>query len=248
MLRTPRFLALSAALLASAVSGRIAAAEPGWRCDFSDPAELREHWGFRGARFRVPKTRFFIEKNGEASGGGVFVVEANKSTGLLVTLPSGVDLAKYPIMRWRWRIVSRIALAEDKADPDDQAAVVYFGDGSYVRQRCVGYRWECNTRVGETGKLNYVGGLMLVKWFCIRNREFPLNEWVTEEKDVVTDYHNAFGEIPKNYFAISVGANSQYTASDTRVEIDFIELVAREDATSKELASPPAPAAAPAGK
>ena len=231
MLRTPRFFVLSAVLLVSALSGRIAAAEPGWRCDFSDPAELRERWGFRGAKFRVPKTRFFIEKNTEAAGGSVFVVEANKSTGLFVTLPPGVDLAKYPIMRWRWRIVRRLSLAEGKADPDDQAAVVYFGDGNYVHQRSVGYRWEHNTPVGRSGKLNYVGGLMVVNWFCIRNREFPINEWVTEERDVVADYRRAYGEAPQNFCAISVGANSQYSESDTRVEIDFIELVAREDAT-----------------
>ena len=211
-----------------AVAAETEEQKPVWRIDFSDSDTLKKEWEFRGGKFRVPKTKFFAVGNDEGSDGSVLVVEADKSTGLLVTLPENVDLERYPIMRWRWRIVRRLSLADGQPDPDDQAAVVYLGDGSSFRQRCVGYRWEHNTEVGKSGTRHYAGGLMTVKWFCVRNRLHPLNEWCVEERDVFTDYREAFGDPPNKVFALSIGANSQYTRSSTRVEIDYIEFVARD--------------------
>ncbi len=230
MMRTSLFTALSVVPLLLFGNSDSPSPDAVWRSDFANPKLLEKSWQFEGAKFLVPKTRFFLAEAPESSLGRVMVIEAKKSTGVLMTAPKKVDLKKRPLLRWRWRVVRPVKVQRGKTEPDDQAAVIYFGDGTLLKQRCVGYRWERNTPVGTSGILRYAAGMMTVKFFCIRNRETPENVWVTEERDVVGDYIEAFGSEPDDYFILSVGANTQYSESDTRVEIDFIEFVPRPEA------------------
>ena len=199
-----------------------------WRNDFSVADNLETEWQFEGGKLWTPRTRFYIADEPTASAGKVMVVESDSGTGVMLTHPKGVNLTETPIMRWRWRLVRPVVLAEGKKEPDDQAVVMYFGDGSLLKQQCVGYRWESLAPIGATALLKYCGGMMTVKRFCIQNRETPLNRGIVEERDVVADYEAAFGRKPKPFFLVSVGANSQYSGSDTRAEIDFIEFIPRK--------------------
>ena len=198
-----------------------------WCTQFDDPAKLESDWRFDGSRFLVPRTRFTVASEPTASDGKIMAVDAGKSTGVMLAAPSKVDLTKTPVMRWRWRVVRPVKLAPGAEEVDDQAVVVYFGDGTLIRQKSVGYRWECNTAIGSSVLLKYAAGMMTVQAFCVRNRTTPVGEWITEEREVVADYRAAYGRDPNSYFIISVGANSQYSGSTTRAEIDFIEFVPR---------------------
>lgn len=205
-----------------------------WRNDFDDPETLKRSWKFDGGLFLVPRTRFFIASEPSASCGKVLVVEANKSTGVMLAAPAPVDLKKNPIMRWRWRILKPITVPPGKREPDDQAVVVYFGDGTLLKQRCVGYRWEVDTPLGSGGIRSYAAGMMTVSHRTIRNKTTPVGKWVIEERNVVEDYRKAYGKMPAEYFIISVGANSQYSGSNSRAEVDFIEFI-----PEKQTAKPP---------
>ncbi|MDD3886433.1 MAG: DUF3047 domain-containing protein [Victivallaceae bacterium] len=224
-----RSLAIMLALITAAISSF--GGETVWRNDFSAENELREHWKADGSRFMVPRPKFYVEPSREAKyGGRVLVVESFKGSGIMLSAPSPVDLSKTPVMRWRWRLVRPIKIPPGTAEPDDQAVVIYFGDGTLLRQRSVGYRWEVDSQIGSHGLRKYAAGMMTVKHICVENRQSPLNSWIVESRDVVADYKAAFGDHPKPYFIVSVGANSQYTQSDTRAEIDYIEFVSREAA------------------
>lgn len=199
-----------------------------WINQFDDPGVLEKETRLEGTRFLVPKTKFYIADEPTASDGKVLVVEAPKATGMLMSAPK-VDLKKRPILRWRWRVIRPVGLKPGAKEPDDQAVVLYFGDGTLLKQRSIGYRWERNTELGKCGILSYVGGMMTVKFFCVRNRETAEGEWVVEERDVIQDYIDAFGKEPNEYFILSFGANSQYSGSQTRAEIDFVEFVPRPE-------------------
>lgn len=95
--------------------------------NFDDPATLERDWKFDGSRFLVPRTKFYIGSEPTASQGKVMVVEANKSTGVMLAAPSKVDLEKTPVMRWRWRVLKPIVIKPGETEPDDQAVVLYFG-------------------------------------------------------------------------------------------------------------------------
>lgn len=199
----------------------------GLRYDFRDPVHLKKSWEFHCSVFMVPRTVFRIEHIDSASDKKGLVVEANASSGVLMTDPK-VNLRKYPIMRWRWRIVRSVNVRPGETEPDDQAGVVYIGDGTMVSQKSIAYRWEYNTVPGTKKNINYAGGMMKVKVECIRNRETPVGEWVVEERDVLADFIRAYKRFPGEYFILGVGANSQYTKSRTRLEIDYIEFIPRK--------------------
>jgi hypothetical protein len=233
-------LALAAVVLGAAGADEIAKADApssdaSWCNDFSDPQTLKDNWKFDGSRFLVPRTKFSIISEPTASAGKIMVVEANKATGVMLSAPSKVDLIKTPVMRWRWRVVNPVVLKAGEKEPDDQAAVVYFGDGTLLKQRCVGYRWEVGTPLDTNGRERYAAGMMTVDHTTIRNRTTPVGQWVIEERNVVEDYRKAYGKMPDSYFIISVGANSQYTGSSTRAEIDFIEFIPKREEKTAEL-------------
>ena len=208
-----------------------------WRCDFSNTAEFAKNWRFEGSKMFVPKTEFFITRSPGATNGMALAVKADRATGLVVTAPEKVDLQKTPIMRWRWRVVKPVILKNEHRnrtiEPDDQAAVIYFGDGTTFQQKSIAYRWEVGTPLEHVGKCSYLGGVMTVNYRCIRNDRTPPNEWVVESRDVLEDFRKAYRMNPAQRFILSIGANSQYTKSDTHAEIDYIEFVPRETEKKK---------------
>jgi len=198
-----------------------------YRIDFSDPARFLREWQFNGAVPMVPHTAFYLATVASADDGRVLVIEADRSTGIMMSSPP-VDLRRLPIMHWRWRVVRPLNMPDSgRRDPDDQVGVVYVGDGNLVRQYCVAYRWEHNTPLGTGGFRRYKGGLLIAKCLCIRNRNTPPGEWVEEYRNVGADFRAAFGRPLDSRFILSVGGNSQYTQSNTRIEIDYIEFLPR---------------------
>ena len=199
----------------------------GLRYDFKNPETLKNSWEFHCAVIMIPRTSFKIEHVASAVDKKALVVEAKAATGVLMTDPK-VDLRKYPVMRWRWRVIRPVNVPSGAKEPDDQVGVVYLGDGTMISQKSVAYRWERNTALGEKKNISYGGGMMKVRAECIRNRNTSVGEWIVEERDVLADFIRAYKRFPGKYFILGVGANSQYSKSDTRLEIDYIEFVSRK--------------------
>ena len=187
-------------------------------------------WKLDATKFGVPKTKFYVEPEESAEDKQVLVIDSKKATGcILYDLSDKVDLQKTPIMRWRWRVKTLPDGADGRdEDKDDQAVAIYIGTNALLGKRSIAYRWETDTPKDYAGEVKYAGGLMRVKYFVVENKETPAGEWVTEERNVAEDFKAAYGSVPKK-FAISVCGNSQYTKTDTRAEIDYIEFVAKSD-------------------
>lgn len=193
----------------------------GKRFDFSDSGSLKKLWQLKGKRFGIPLTRFTITPCNAAEDKSVLTIKANRSTGFLATpIPENI-WRKYPILRWRWRIVKKISFSGKELD--DQAAVVYFGDGTVVKNFLVGYRWEDSFALGSQSRIKYAMGATTVHRICMRNSKAEPLRWYVEERNVIKDFQKAFGRMPQGKCALSIGANSQYSKSDTLVEIDYIE-------------------------
>ena len=194
-----------------------------YRCDFDSRAMLRNECRFHYRPF-TPHTHFRIADEPTAGDRRVLVVETKHSSGFMIFRIKGLDLQKFPRMRWRWRIIRRTNIPDGvDPEPDDQACVVYITSGDMLNQQCVGYRWEHNTPVGLRRMVEYPSGL--VSALCVRNRETPLGEWMVEEHNVLEDFKAAFGQEPAADFVITIGGNSQHSKSPTRVEIDYIEFL-----------------------
>lgn len=221
-------------LLGMALMLAVLAESPvGWREDFNDPAVWHKmppnrNWRYDGGKIAVPLTKFHVSE-------GALVIEAERSSGALMTMPR-VDLRKYPILHWRWRVRNLPARADGR-DPklDDQAATLYVGTGGPLNRKALAFRWETVTPKGHQGTVRYLGGIVTVEHFCLRNQSSPINEWVEESVNVVELFQKVYGIVPgPDDYIVSFGANSQYTNSHTFAEFDFVELVKAEKPKKEE--------------
>ena len=190
--------------------------------DFNDQKKFADSWKIRRTAIHIPLSRFYVAKSHGARDGKALIVECSKSSGVALISPEGLDLKKTPIMRWRWRMIHPVVLKDSK-EPDDQAASLYVCDGNSFRQFTVSYRWEVLPEIGSTKVFRYGSGALTVYGICLRNRFTTVGEWVEEERDVTADFKKLFKRDLSSRFAIGVGGNSQYSKSNTRVEIDYLE-------------------------
>lgn len=195
----------------------------GKRFDFSKAVLLKKEWVQKGKQFGVPMTAFSIVPSKNALDKRALAVKADSSSGFLVARISDDVWQKYPVMRWRWRIIKTVSFKDKELD--DQAVVLYFGDGTMLKQYLVAYRWEHFSTPGHESLLKYGMGATTVYRFCMRNRKAEVSRWYEEKRNVVEDFKKAFGRLPVGDCALTIGANSQYSKSNTLVEIDFIEFL-----------------------
>ncbi len=206
-------------LLAAGLLLGSAGAMPVWREEFR---MLPDGWELR-ARRGVPPTRYRADPEA-ADGAGALILEADGASAAFATQLDGIDLARTPILRWRWR-VRELPRGADGRDPerDDQAIGIYISAGGFLRQRSIAYRWETDTPVGSEGDAVYVGGIVRVHWIAVRNAADGTDAYHIEERNVAADFARVFGFVPDDPI-IAVSGNSQYTGTRAVAELDWIEL------------------------
>jgi len=135
-----------------------------------------------------------------------------------------VDVKKYPILQWRWKVV-RLPKGGDarRKETDDEAAQLYVTFPRFpsaVRSRIIGYIWDTSAPAGSVFSSQKVGN---VNFVVIRSGEADLNKWFTETRDVLEDFKRIYGEAPKeDVGAVSVSINSQNTGSSAESFFDGI--------------------------
>lgn len=153
----------------------------------------------------------------------VLKMTADKATGVVLYDMKGIDLEKYPVMRWKWKVEVLPAGADARIEEkDDQGISIYIGYG-WLKQTSVSYAWQTVTPKGKTGKSVY-NGLVTTYWRSMRDEKDGMNVWFTEERNVRDDIKRLFDtdEIPSG-LALSVSTNSQYTGSRAVCYLEYIE-------------------------
>ena len=214
-------------------AGDLPSADAAWRENFADDKQFNIDWQPEGMHIFVPHTKFYVADVPSASNGKCLVIEAACSAGARVIAPQNIDWAKTPVLRWRWRLVRPVILKKGQKEPDDQPGAIYIGDGTLASSRSVSYRWEKKYKIGSFRRCKYAAGRINAYIICAANDTVPLNEWRVEEYDVVRDFTTAFGSPPNQRFMLCIGGNSQYSRSNTRLEIDFIEFIPRRRERAK---------------
>ncbi len=205
-----------------------AAERPGWREDFNRPAAdsaLPQDWEYKSGPAGVKDiTVKIVDEPGTESGKALRLDSDNASGSVIANPSANIDLKKTPIMRWRWRVLEPVKPTK----LDDQALVIYFGAQSWLRNKSIAYRWESELPKGATGTASYAAGFVKVHYQVLRDAETPIGQWVTDSANVLEDFKKVYGYVPDE-FAVSVGANSQYTGSHCVAELDYIEFLTPEE-------------------
>jgi len=139
-----------------------------------------------------------------------------------------VDVRQYPILQWRWKVLSLPKGADARRkETDDEAAQIYVTFPRFpsaVRSRIIGYIWDTTAPAGSTFTSQKVGN---VNFVVVRSGDADLNKWHTESRNVLDDFKRIYGEAPKEEVgAISISINSQNTGSSA--EAYFGEILFRK--------------------
>ncbi len=142
-----------------------------------------------------------------------------------------IDLKKFPIMHWRWKVdnVIRKSDVNSKAG-DDYAARIYvtfayepdkvsFGKklkykagrailGQDIPIAAINYIWESKTPKDTIVDNAYTD---FVKMIVVESGEENVGEWVEEQRNVYEDYKKALGEEPPMISGVAVMTDTDNT-------------------------------------
>jgi hypothetical protein len=185
----------------------------------------------------------------------LYAVAERSASGLIRRF--SVDLREYPILRWRWRIDHVIARgdAATKAG-DDYAARLYVNfkydpdrvgvwtrikyalarkkHGEYPPLHTVNYIWANKLKQGAIVPNAYTERAMMV---AVQSGEGNAGRWVQEERNVLEDYREAFGEEPTEVVQVAVMTDTDNTRSSAVADYDDIYFARRAPAAEGESGS-----------
>lgn len=232
------WIPLCASLLALASAAT--AAETVWvgRFDAADGA-IPAPWRIKRIDERIAPTRYRLRE-----WDGVAAVEAHavKSMALLAR-PLEVDLARTPVLCWRWRVDAPVAAADmTRKSGDDYAARVYLTfdvpperlglaeraglglarslHGEPVPDAAVNYVWDNRQPVGTLRENAYTGRARML---VLRSGPSQAGAWVAERRDAAADFRRAFGHPPGRLTGLAIASDTDDTGEEARAGFaDFV--------------------------
>jgi len=197
---------------------------------------------FSTAEGRIPETWRPYEFSGVPShtkyemvrdgGNSTWVVRAeSRSSASGLTHDVHIDLDRFPILRWRWKVEGVLVAGDARTKKgDDYAARVYvvfdarpedlgfidrakwrlartiFGD---VPTRAINYIWASNLEQGASVNSPYAGSF--AKLLAVESGSQHVGVWRSEERNVYRDYMDLYGEVPAPIVAVAIMTDSDDT-------------------------------------
>ena len=183
--------------------------------------------------------------------GGTTVVEgtADASASGLVQLLD-IDPYERPILTWRWRVTQPVAGADttrrEGEDAPVRVMVSFAGDvgslpfsdrlffqqakaltGIEVPYATLEYVWGGGAPEETVVVNSYTPRIRLI---LTRSGPYPLDEWVTESRDVVANFRRAFGEKPERVTGIAIYTDADATGTRSQGYFGDIAFLTRSEA------------------
>ncbi len=223
-------------------------AEPVWVGRFLPDAggAMPAPWQVERLDDKVPPTRYRLRE-----WDGVAAVEAHavKSMALLAR-PLEVDLAKTPVLCWRWRIDAPLKSADMmQKSGDDYAARVYLSfdvpaetlslgtrmalglaralRGGQVPDAALNYIWDNRHPVGTWQPNAYTDRARML---VLRTGGTEAGRWVDERRDVAADFQRAFGHAPARLTGMALASDTDNTGEEARAGFADFRFIERDAA------------------
>lgn len=178
---------------------------------------------------------------------GVAAVEAHASKSMaLLQRPVTIDLQKTPILCWQWRVDAPVGSADmSRKSGDDYAARVYLtyeipSDqlslatraklriahsiyGSQVPDAAVNYVWDNSHPVGTLQDNAYTDR---ARMFVLRSGSRKAGAWVQEQRNVLKDFQQAFGDLDGQLRGLAIASDTDNTGEEAHAgfaDFRFVE-------------------------
>lgn len=163
------------------------------------------------------------------------VVQARSNNGASALITrQRVDLNRYPVLEWRWKVESVPEGADVAKDTtDDAAARVYvtfdYDDLGVVDRlklmllrrvgyseapsRALNYLWAARLDRDDVQESPYTDQIQML---AVRSGSTQVGEWVRERRNVLADYRRVFGEDPPPVNGVAIMTDTDNTGSTAK--------------------------------
>jgi hypothetical protein len=233
---------VAAIILSGLAAATASVTSPTWLGRFSSPGPPPPPWhmvtlpGHQPTRYRV------------AVVGGKVAMEAIVDRSMsLMARPVSIDLAKTPILCWRWYVDGSVAKADmTRRSGDDYAARLYIAFdlpdtalsrsarfrlslartmfGRQVPDAALVYVWDNRHAIGTARRSSYTDRSQLV---VTESGDGRAHKWVAERADLASDFARAFGSQAGTPIQVAVAADGDNTNSIGRAAFADIHFVPR---------------------
>ncbi|MEE4242053.1 MAG: DUF3047 domain-containing protein [Desulfopila sp.] len=152
-------------------------------------------------------TKYRLVKEGDR-----MVVEANSrgtASGMFKELR--FDPEQYRWLRWSWKIDKTLTEGDERTKAgDDYAARVYvvFPGTFFWQTKAINYIWANTLSQGEAIANAYTSSAMMV---AVQSGDENSGRWLTEERDIYSDYEELFGSPPGAAGAVAIMTDTDDT-------------------------------------
>jgi hypothetical protein len=223
-----------------------AAAAPVWVGRFSGEGSPPAPWQVVRLGNKAPPTSYRLRT---VAGVGAIEARATRSMALLAR-PVRVDLARTPILCWRWLVDAPVAKADLRTRKgDDYAARIYVAFdipddrlsagtrmklglgrrmfGADLPDAALNYVWDNRHPVGTRAKSAYTDRAELI---VAESGGARAGKWVTERADIAADFARAFGGVPGAATQLALASDTDNTGSTARAAFADLHFVGRDAA------------------
>jgi hypothetical protein len=161
-----------------------------------------ERKSFRG------ETEYSLVRDGEST-----VVRAHsKATASGIYRKVALDTLQYRYLRWKWKVKEPLpgnGLEKTKAGDDYSARMYVVFPGFFFWQtKAINYVWAGRLPREESFPNPYTRNAMMV---VVESGADKAGTWVTEQRDILSDYRRLFGGEPRKLGAIAIMTDSDNT-------------------------------------
>lgn len=190
---------------------------------------------------KANETRYTLVKD---AGATVLRAQAdNAMSGLIHAVR--VDLRRYPLLRWRWKVRAPLVSADMRTkEGDDYAARIYvmfdypqeklgFGTraklklaeslyGQKMPTAALNYVWDNRQAVGTIQANTYTDRARMI---VLQSGSEQAGRWVTETRDLAADFRAAFGEEAPDVVAVALATDTDNTGESALAWYGDIEFL-----------------------
>ena len=132
------------------------------------------------------------------------------------------DLGNYPVLRWRWRALTfPTGSNEQIKSGDDSVLGVYVVLRGLPFVKAIKYIWSDTLPVGTAFDSPYSSG---TKMIVVRSGRGLAGTWVTEERNVLSDYERSFGRGDKPPVAKGIAILTDSDNTHSRAVGDYADI------------------------
>lgn len=182
------------------------------------PQAFPNEWKVRGNEDEAHLVYRVTEENGNR-----FLHARAEKQGVQIGLSRTFPPQQFPVLRWRWRVKTLPAGADERALPtNDSAAGVYVVFDSTIVPRAIKYVWSASLPVGTRMNSPVYWRAKVV---VLESGPHGVGEWREEVVNFYEDYKKLFGFEPSEVEGVALLTDSDTTATVAEADYDDFMLL-----------------------